>query len=65
MIVSQHGGFLVDNETIAFTRMYRCQHCGNVVQGIQQEQETLIICEKCESSLQSDDEIAFRIDTEE
>ncbi|PQO38591.1 hypothetical protein [Blastopirellula marina] len=63
MIVSPHGGFLVDTETIAFARMYRCHHCANVVQGIHQD-DSSVICEKCESELHSDDEIAYRLDSE-
>ena len=64
MIISSQDAFLIDTETICFKQMYRCQKCTNVVHGIPQEDKS-VICEKCESALYADDEIAFRLDAEQ
>lgn len=63
MIVIPHDGFLVNSNSICFKRMYRCAHCDNVVRGLEQDNNATI-CEKCESELHTDDEIAYRMEND-
>ncbi|MBA2115711.1 hypothetical protein [Bremerella alba] len=52
---------LIDTDSIAFAVMYRCLKCDNVVHGTKGSANG-IVCENCQSPLEEDDEIAFRLE---
>src|SRR5690606_40913976 len=54
---------LVEADSICFALMYRCLECGSVVRG--QKTDDGMTCEKCETPLDEDDEIALRLDDED
>lgn len=62
MIVKSQN-ILIDTETISFALMYRCLECDNVVHG-KKHNESELVCEQCQSPLEDDDEIAYRLEGE-
>ncbi|MEW4560915.1 hypothetical protein AB1K70_00205 [Bremerella sp. JC770] len=52
---------LIDTDTISFALMYRCLECENVVHGTKEGAGELV-CENCQSPLEDDDEIAYRLE---
>lgn len=60
MIVHSPDNFLIHSESICFVRRYRCQECGRIALGQEQDQAAMT-CEHCDAELHADDEVALRV----